>query len=255
MFLRDPVVTPNRSGVVMTRNQRYKYETFVRVRDYGTAHQDLFPESSTGGQKFAEIAAIVARVDALLESRALARAGAQRVKTTTRARVFNAMKIVAQAARRAARSEPGVHPFRIPRRRTLKADISTARLFIAEAAKRQEQFARFGLPPTFIGDLTTLVDALEQAVNVRLNSKTGRRLTQTGIQTELQRGSELIRDLDVEVAVATQDDPARLAAWRSARVMEGQGSAPTAAPTPEATTASAPETNAQSPVLVLEKAS
>lgn len=239
----------------MTRNQRYKYETFVRVRDYGTVHKDVFPESSTGGQKFAEMAVIVARIDALLESRALARAGAQRVKATTRARVRSAIKIVAHAARRAARLELGSHPFHLPRRRTLKAEISTARLFIAEAAKRQEQFARFGLPPTFIGDLTALVDALEQAVTVRLNSKTGRRLTQTGIQTELKRGSELIRDLDVEVAVAAQDDPPRLAAWRSARVMEGQSSAPTAAPTPEATTASAPETTDQSAVLVLEKAS
>lgn len=239
----------------MTKDQRYKYETFIRVRDYGTAHRELFPESSTGGQAFAEMAAIVAAIDGLLESRALARAGAQRVKATTRARVFRAMQIVAQAARRAARSESGANPFRIPRRRTLKALISTARVFVAEAGKRQEQFARFGLPPTFISDLSTQADALQQAVDVRLNSKTGRRLTQIAIETELKRGSELVRDLDVMVAVAAQEDPARLAAWRSARVMEGQQGPTTAAPAPIAASVSAPREAEERPALVLEKAS
>jgi hypothetical protein len=237
----------------VTKHQRYKYETFVRVRDYGTVHSDLFPESSPGGQKFAEMRVIVATIDALLESRSLARAGAQRVKATTRARVFSALKIVAHAARRAARLDAGSHPFQVPRRRSLKAEISAARLFIAEAAKRQEQFARFGLPATFISDLTTMVDALEKAVTVRLNSKTSRRLTLIALQTEFRRGSELIRDLDAVVAVAAQDDPARLGAWRSARLLEGQRveSDSTPAPAPE----SVPDTTVQPPALVLEKAS
>ncbi len=238
----------------MTRSQQRKYETFVRVRDYGTTHKGMFPESSTAGQKFAEMTSTVAAIDALLESRALARAAAQRVKTTTRARVFNAIKIVAHAARRAARSESGANPFRIPRRRTLKAEISTARLFVAEAGRRQEQFAQFGLPATFTSNLSTQVDALEQAVNARLNSKHNRRLTQTGIQTELKRGSELIRDLDVEVAVAAQDDPARLAAWRSARLMEGLHVAAAATTTPAPEPAPVPETTTAPPANVLEKA-
>jgi hypothetical protein len=134
------------------------------------------------------------------------------------------MKTVAHAARRAARRERGANPFHIPRSRSLKVSISTARLFIDEAVKRQEQFARLGLPPTFISDFATLVDALQQAVDVRLNSKTVRRLAQVNIETELTRGSELIRDLDVMVAVAAKGDPARLAAWRAARRVEGQTS-------------------------------
>lgn len=61
-------------------------------------------------------------------------------------------------------------------------------------------------------------------------AKAARRLAQVGIQTELARGSEIIRDLDVIVAVALEDDPARLAAWRSARLVEGQGTSPASAP-------------------------
>ncbi len=40
------------------------------------------------------------------------------------------------------------------------------------------------------------MDALEQAVNVRLNSKTGRRLTQIGIQTDESHGKARIQSVD-----------------------------------------------------------
>ena len=33
----------------MTRKQRFKYEMFVRVREFGTAQAALFPESSQAG--------------------------------------------------------------------------------------------------------------------------------------------------------------------------------------------------------------
>lgn len=65
------------------------------------------------------------------------------------------------------------------------------------------------------------MNALQRAVDVRLSSKSTRSLTRKGLETELARGSELVRDLGVMVAVATMGDPARFAAWRSARLVEG----------------------------------
>ena len=47
----------------MTRQQRFKYEMFVRVRDFGAAHAALFPEASKGGQAFARVLAAVAALD------------------------------------------------------------------------------------------------------------------------------------------------------------------------------------------------
>ena len=48
----------------MDRSNRFKYEMFVRVRDYGIAQADLFPESTKAGQRFAEVAAAVAAINA-----------------------------------------------------------------------------------------------------------------------------------------------------------------------------------------------
>ena len=116
-----------------------------------------------------------------------------------------------------------MNPFRLPPRRTLKVEISTARTFIAEAQKREEKFIELGLPPTFISDLTSLVDELEEAVNVRLTSKTKRGEAQAGIASALAKGFDVILDLDVTVDVVARQDPVLAAAWRSARRIEGQG--------------------------------
>jgi hypothetical protein len=216
----------------MTKGQRYKYDMFVRVRDYRMAHAALFPESSTGSQRFAQVTAAVAALDDHLQHRVVAQAGARKVKATTRAAVYDAMKTLALVARRVTRPEPGANPFRMPRKKTLKAVIATARAFIAEGEKRQDQFVQFGLPPTFLSDFRTLVDELQRAVNVRLNSKTLRSQAQAGIDTALALGLEAIRDLDAIVAIASREDRVAFSAWQSARRIEGQGASATGTGTP-----------------------
>jgi hypothetical protein len=250
----------------MKKQQRYRYEMFVRVRDYGTAHAALFPESSAGSQTFARVTAAVTAIDDHLKNRVVARAEGRKVKTTTRAAVLDGMKTLALTARRVTRPEPGTSPFRMPKRRTVKLEIATARAFLAEAEKRQEHFVRFGLPPTFVSDFRALVDDLQRAVDVRLSSKTVRREAQAGIETTLADGLEAVRDLDAIVAIATRQDPVAYAAWQTARHIEGKGSWSAVTeeePTPavEATTpavAAAPpdaEAKAPDPALVLGRAS
>ena len=46
----------------MTRMEMRRYGMLGRVRDFGQAHRDLFPESSVGGQAFATVAAAVAEL-------------------------------------------------------------------------------------------------------------------------------------------------------------------------------------------------
>lgn len=225
----------------MTRPERFRYEMFVRVRDFGMAQKALFPESTRGAVMFARVAAAVAEVEEHLKSHVVGAGNARRVKASTRAAVFNYMKTMALAARRVTQPEPGQHPFRLPRRRDLARELSTARAFIQAAEARQAEFVQFGLPPTFISDFRTLVDDLQRAVDSRLSSKTVRRQARAGVTTALARGFDAIRDLDAIVAIATLQDPATFAAWGAARRIEGQGASATEKPV-----ASAPAT---APVL------
>jgi hypothetical protein len=206
----------------VTRDQRYKYEMLIRVRDFGFAHRDRFPPASTGGAGFARVAAALEAIDEHLEHRVLGQANGRKVKDTTRAAVFDYMKILAKAGRRAALDEPGRSAFRMPPRRTQKVELATARAFIVEATKWQETFILLGLPSTFLSDFTALVDRLQIAVDTRLNSKTVRGEAQAGIAAELARGFGAVLDLDVLIAVVAREDSIMGPAWLSARRIEGQ---------------------------------
>ncbi|MEZ5292450.1 MAG: hypothetical protein R2745_15320 [Vicinamibacterales bacterium] len=192
----------------MTRQQRFKYEMFVRVRDFGAAHATLFPEATKGGQAFARVVAAVAAIDKHAKNHVIGRAEARRIKTETREAVFESLKTIAAAARRVTRVEPSVSPFVLPPHRSLGAELATARAFMEAAATRQSEFEQFGLPSTFISDFRTAVDRLQQAADVRLSSKTVRRKAQAGIATTLAEGLDAARDLDVIVDVArgTRED-------------------------------------------------
>ena len=91
----------------MTRQQRFKYEMFVRVRDFGAAHAALFPESSKGGQAFARVSSAVAEIDEHMKNHVLGRAEARRVKAATRGAVYEYMKTIAMAARRVTQRGAG----------------------------------------------------------------------------------------------------------------------------------------------------
>lgn len=207
----------------MNKSQRYRYEMFGRVSGFGADHQDLFPEPSTAREWFKQVAAAVAAIDGYLKQRVLARTEARRVKAATRVAVYEYMKTIAHVARRIVRGESGENPFAMPGRRTIQAVLSTARAFVDEATKRQEQFVRYGLPPAAIGEFQALVDTLQRAAMTKQTSRTSRDEVQAAIQSTLEHGLEVIRDLDAAVAVATREDPVRLAAWRTARRIEGQG--------------------------------
>jgi hypothetical protein len=223
----------------MRKGQRYRFEMFIRVRDFGTANSDLFPASSKGGQTFAQVTAAVTAIEEHLTKRDLARVDSRRVKATTRAAVTAYMKTIAHTARRATLDEPTQNPFVLPAKKTAPALLSKARLFIEDAKPREAKFVELGLPPTFISEFSALVDELHAAVNVRNNGRAWREKAQTGLEKALVDGFEAIRNLDVIVPTAPRDDPVRVGHWRGARRLEGirssGASTTTAAADPAAT--------------------
>ena len=206
----------------MTRDQRYKYEMLVRVREFGFAHRDRFPAASIGGAGFARVQAALAAIDEHLRDRCGGQAASRKVKESTRAAVRDYMKVLTRAGRRAARRWGGTNVFHMPPRRTQTAELAAARAFIVEAMKVQERFIALGLPQTFLGDFTALVDGLQEAMDMRVGSKTVRGQAQAGLIAELQRGFEAVLDLDVLIAAIAREEPIMGAAWQSARSIEGQ---------------------------------
>jgi len=170
---------------------------------------------------------VAAEVNAIEEHRknqVLSTSEARRVKATTRAAVFNYMKTVALAARRVTQPDVKENPFRVPSRRNLELELTTARAFIEQAERRQGEFVDFGLPPTFLSDFRSLVNNLQYAVDGRLGSRALRKKAKAGTESAIARSGEVIRDLDALVAIALRDDPDTFAAWGAARRIEALGS-------------------------------
>ena len=242
----------------MRKEQRYRYEMFVRVRDFGTANAELFPSSSKGGRMFTEVSAAVTAIEESLTKRDLARAEARRVKPGTRAVVTSYMKVIAATARQIALDEPGPNPFRRGGSKSNAALLAKARLFIDEAKVREATFVEFGLPVTFISDFTTLVDELAVAVTVRNNGRAWRQRAQVGIESALTTGAEAIHNLDVLVPNALRLDPVRTGFWHGARRIEGlvhKASTPHAPKVDTPAAAPAPAAEPAKPVAILNQAS
>ncbi len=200
----------------MTRDQRYRYEMFIRVRGFGTTHADLFSPLSTAGRAFARVAEALAAIDRYSQAYIVASA-AKRIKKTTRKLVFRDMKMIALAARRLVQPDGRGNPFRLPRPRSLARELAAARAFLDEAGKRPDDFAALGLPSTFMNEFKRKVDDLQTVIDARLKSRTDRRQARAGIATAIADGFDAACELDVVVTVATRDDPARFAAWGAAR--------------------------------------
>jgi len=134
----------------MTKEQRFKFEMFVRVRDFGLVHAALFPEASKGGQAFARVSSAVAEIDEHMKDHVLGRAEARKVKAATRGAVFEFLKTIAKAAADAGKTaeaevapaatngtEPAAAPEKVPAKpkaRTTKAAKAAAEPDAQDAA-------------------------------------------------------------------------------------------------------------------------
>jgi hypothetical protein len=231
----------------MEREQRLKYEMFVRVRNFGVASRDVFPEESAAGKKFGRLSSEVKAIEEQLVRQGQARAEARKVKLGTRRAAMDLIKAVASAGRRVTNGDVAPHPFRLPRGRSATVVLATARLFIEEAEQRKEQFAELGLPPTFLADCAKAVADLTQAVTLQQDSRAARHKARGSIEGALDRGMGIIQDLDASVPVSLRTDPGRLAEWFGARRLDQVGATridaaaldvvtPPATPAPPATT-------------------
>ncbi|MBC8030177.1 MAG: hypothetical protein H7Z16_08705 [Pyrinomonadaceae bacterium] len=158
---------------------------------------------------------------------------AQQVSGTTSARQGTATKGVARealrdglerlrrTARAISRTMPGLDSkFRIPRTSTDQELIGTARAFAADALPLQNDFIRFSMPATFIADLNEHIEKFEAALTRQQSSRGAHVMAKVGINDALEDALDAIRQFDAIVPNVFHDDPARLAAWTSARHVE-----------------------------------
>jgi hypothetical protein len=207
----------------MTRTIRVRYETLLRVRDFGTAHRALFPESSPAGQAFAAVAQAAAEIDQHATAKILVVKEGREATAATRRVILKRMAAVARTARGLRKTEArSGQKLLMPGRTSDVALIATANAFLQEAEPNAEQLRLLGLPATCLTELREALTAFTEALGER---RAGRRRTAgatTGIDAALTRGFEALRTLDIIVPNTVENDPVISAQWeRDRRVVGG----------------------------------
>jgi hypothetical protein len=190
----------------------------VRVKGFGEAHRDLFPESTTGGQAFATVAAAVTQLSAHTVSKQSTAREGRRAKAMARAALLERLDTIGRTARAIAEVAPGFDdPFRVPRRQTDDQLVMTGRVFVQDAEASRSRFLGHRLPETFVADLLELIEKFEQTIRNHEARSNAHAVARAGIAGALLSGLAAVRQLDVIVANELVGDPTALAGWEHER--------------------------------------
>lgn len=205
----------------MQRETKARYGVLVNVNDFEAAHVEQFPASSVAGQAFAEVATSVADFETHFGNAVRAAEEARRVKAGLRRAVIDGLKAISHTGRGWATRATGQNLFRLPARKSAPALLDAARRFIVDAEPRKAEFVRMGLPPDFLTEIRTSVDAFARAIEGRRAGRLQARKARAAMEASLARGFTALRTLDIVVVNAVRRDPVVAAAWEGARRTEG----------------------------------
>ncbi|HWT03366.1 MAG TPA: hypothetical protein VN256_24165 [Pyrinomonadaceae bacterium] len=208
----------------MNDSQTKVYEMLTRVRSFGAEHAADFPAPSLGGEKFAAVGGVI---DALDEHGTAQSAGGSAARTSTGAKraARESLRRQMAAINETARAMESIRPnvaasFRMPNTNGDQALLSAARAFAEAATPLKNEFVRHELPASFLEDLNVAVSVFENALSSQTQN-TERRVTATAaIEAVVERGRQLVRELDAIVGNKYRNNPATLAAWESASHVE-----------------------------------
>ncbi len=208
----------------MNDSQTKNYEMLTRVDSFGTEHAADFPASSLGGEKFAAVSAVI---DELEEHGTAQSAGGSAARTSTGAKraareeLKRQMSAISETARAMESGRPGIAAsFRLSNTNGDQALLNAARAFVETATPLKTEFIRYELPASFLEDLSAAVSAFENALSGQTQGVERRVTATAAIEAVIERGRQLVRELDAIVSNKYRNNRATLAAWESASRVE-----------------------------------
>ncbi len=207
----------------MTRRQRYRYEMFLRIRDFGKDARWKSRELPASRDAFAAVGKAVADIMECSVARRLA-VSSTRVRSRLRVSIREKLKAIARAARHVSALEAPtatVTRFLMPVSESDLALIATARQFITNVEAVKDRVIALGLPPTFVDDLRDLADAFDAAIRERRQAHASAAAATAGLSKAIADGFAAVRVLDIIVPNQLAQEPLLLAIWHHGRHLTG----------------------------------
>jgi hypothetical protein len=204
----------------MRDTERRRYEMFLRVREFIASRAAEFPPTTLAGELFTRLNAVINELDAHTTAQASGRNATLQSSTSKKAlrsELRRDLTAISRTARVMASSTPGLEDkFRAPRSVSDQTLLATARAFAADAQPLATEFIRRGLPDNFLADLNSDIAEFEQAINQKIQMRESQVAATAAIDSALERGVNIVRELDAIMRNRLANDPASRAAWLSA---------------------------------------
>jgi len=197
-----------------------RVEMLKQVKDFGIAHNGSFAAQSLGKELFDSVSKVISDLETVGANQVSGHSTAQNIasiKSNVREDLHDLLSAISRTARVLALDAPEFEAkFRMPRDVNDQKLLYAARAFLQDATPLKVSFIRHELPPDFLDRLSNLISSFDQAISQRtaaVGSHVAARLT---IDEKVERGLQLVRQLDVIVRNKFHGDPVTLSAWMRA---------------------------------------
>jgi hypothetical protein len=218
---------------------RWRYEMFLRVREYGADRATVFPPTTLAGELFARLDDVIKELDRHTAAQASGQRASMETsgsKAALRDELRRDLEAISRTARAMAISMPGLEDkFRAPRSISDQALLALARAFAADALPLEAEFIRRGMNDDFLEDLASDIAEFEKAINRRIQNRAAQVAATAAIDPCIERGVNTVRELDAIMRNKYANNAASLAAWLSAsHTQRTPRHSPTSSPQPPA---------------------
>lgn len=228
----------------MNINIRRRYDTFVRIKQFGLDNVADFPALSVGAVQFAAISAVIDQIETLGgdQTQGFGEARfAYNNKAIARINLRDQLDDISEMSRSMVYEFAGIDlKFRVTRNINDSGLISLGNAFIVEAADYKEDFIRYGLNSNFIDVLEGATLAFEQSFGATSTAMSEQVAATASLTTAAKEGMIARKILNGVVKIKYKNNVGKLAAWESAAHIERQPKKKE--PTPPITPIIEPET-------------
>ena len=180
--------------------------------------------TSRGGELFASLSTLISELESHAGAQfSSARASKEgtKLKAVALENLQEELEAISRTARALALSTPGLgDKFRLPRNAGAQGWLAAARAFAEDAEPLKAGFIGLGLPASFLEDLKASIAELEDAID-RKGQLSGEAVAaNAAIDEAIERGMQIVRQLDAIVPNTFRDNPVALAEWANARHIE-----------------------------------
>ncbi len=208
----------------MNDQEKRTLDRFKRTRDFDAGNAELFAAGTLGRELFDALGVEVEKLEGHAAAESAGRSNARQGttgKAAARDAIIEGLGILRRTARSMAYTMPGVEEkFPVPHKQDGQELVTTARAALGAAQTLKAEFLRREVPERVIQDLEANIAAYGAALT---DQNTGREESVTAaasIDASIQRGLDILRQLDPIVRNKLHNNPALLAAWLAANRTE-----------------------------------